>query len=74
MGDSFRDKDCLSQIASVKDVLKDIIGNAGKLSITTSKENKKRRCAFLSANIRWMKHCSQDLNYRAKLDNLHVQT
>jgi hypothetical protein len=36
MGDSFRDKDCLSQIASVKDVLKDIMGNAGKLSITTS--------------------------------------
>jgi len=36
MGDSFRDKDCLSQIASVKDVLKDIMGNAGKLSTTTS--------------------------------------
>lgn len=36
MRDSFRDKDCLSQIASVKDVLKDIMGNAGKLSITTS--------------------------------------
>jgi len=36
MGNNFRDKDCLSQIASVKDVLKDILGNVGKLSITTS--------------------------------------
>jgi hypothetical protein len=37
-------------------------------------EGEKGTGTFLSANIRWMKHCSQDLNYRAKLDNLHVQT
>jgi len=36
--------------------------------------DKKGTGTFLSANIRWMKHCFQDLNYRAKLDNLHVQT
>jgi hypothetical protein len=68
------DRELILEIEAQKALMTAVATGGPKIQYVNSENYKKGTGTFLSTNIRWMKHCFQDLNYRAKLDNLHVQT